>query len=280
MSFNGIDRRLLERLEQRAAADEATERTRMNDYEAAESERIDQRKRDREMLWGPSFKAVGCTSNEVERIPDGLRSQVELATVSLKGGRGFLVAGNNILTAAHCIEAVDYSAAAAARAGYDEVFEIVETKMRRYTLSVSALEPFADIAMLSGSAAPQLPFENNELFWSFTEETDPLRLCTEEFELFEPFPVYVFTHEGDWIAGRAKLSALGPRAFLLIEFDEDINEGSSGSPIVNGEGQVVGVLSTLRGTLVIAPRPHQVLPVWAVRKITNAENEAIAAGRR
>ena len=144
---------------------------------------------------------------------DKLKQQIEQATITVKtaargSGRGFLVGGDLIVTAAHC---TDFSTDSSMPLG-DFYLQIVETRLGKCLLTPYAVEPVADVAVLGAPDNQEPAFGKNvELFESFCEETTPLRLCTEEFELFEPFPVYVFTHEGDWIRGSAKLCRLGAR---------------------------------------------------------------------
>jgi hypothetical protein len=114
--------------------------------------------------------------------------------------------------------------------------------------------------------------EQAERFERFCEKTTPLKLCDADFPLFEPFPVYVFTHEGIWVSGVSKQTRLNSTA-LHVEFNRPIPGGTSGSPVVNDEGEVLGVISWVSepnpNALCAAsvPRPMLTLPVWTVQQI-------------
>lgn len=74
----------------------------------------------------------------------------------------------------------------------------------------------------------------------------------------------------------------------MVEFDELIKGGTSGSAIVNDEGEIVALVSIAGGTVDPdqetateipfietgcygpSPRPHMALPVWAVKHIEDA----------
>jgi hypothetical protein len=81
----------------------------------------------------------------------------------------------------------------------------------------------------------------------------------------------------------------------MVEFDEYIKGGTSGSPIINAEGEIVAVVSLAGGPVALdfdpskelgdaspftgkgcsgaSPRPATALPVWAVRHMTEAEED-------
>jgi hypothetical protein len=72
-------------------------------------------------------------------------------------------------------------------------------------------------------------------FQAFCENTDPVSLCSRELALFDSFPVYIYTHKGEWITGTA--TQYGDIASLFIESDQQIQGGTSGSAIVNEAGE-------------------------------------------
>ena len=131
-----------------------------------------------------------------------------------------------------------------------------------------AVEPVEDVAVLGALDAP----EHAERFEDFCKRATPLKLCDEEFALFDPFPVHVFTHEGEWVSGRAQQGQTNGTA-LHVAFEEPIPGGTSGSPVINNDGEVVGIISWVsepnssRQCGGSAPRPLLTLPVWIVRQI-------------
>ena len=73
---------------------------------------------------------------------------------------------------------------------------------------------------------------------------------------------------------------------LWIEVPEGLYGATSGSPIVNARGAIVGVVSQVggshpdaieRGTTGPGPRPHTTLPVWVVQQIAAAQADVGAA---
>jgi hypothetical protein len=216
-------------------------------------------------------------------LSEQLKAVVEKAAVSItgKGGRGALVESGLIVTAAHCVNfSCEYPMAE------DFWLEEIKTDTGTFRLSPYAVEPCHDVAILGEPDNQQPAFQDDvDGFETFCAETEPLRLCLTEFELSQPFPVYVYTHEGKWITGSAsQWQNNAPR--LFIEFDGLIKGGTSGSPIVNEAGEIVALVSLAGGSVEIgqkhedgmpflekgcsgaSPRPHMALPVWAINRIT------------
>ncbi len=202
-------------------------------------------------------------------LTDDLKSQIEKATITITGkmGRGVLVAGNLVLTVAHCVEfSCEYPMA-------DDFFlEAVRTDVEEFRLTPYAVEPCHDVAALGELDGQQPAFSNDvEMFELFCERTTPLRLCLKEFELFRRFPVYVYTHEGKWVTGSAQQCRVNAPS-LFVEFDDLIKGGTSGSAIVKEDGEIVALVSIAGGTdendsSGPSPRPHLALPVWTVENI-------------
>jgi hypothetical protein len=200
-----------------------------------------------------------------------IKALVEQATVSLTPGRGrgSLVNGSLILTAAHCVPFECYDR----ETKLDElrrpiIIRNIPDGDKGILTKPFAAEPVEDVAVL-GALDKQ---EDAEQFKAFCERTTPLKLCDAEFPLFNKFPVHVFTHEGGWVAGLAQQCQINGTA-LLVEFEKSIPGGTSGSPIINNDGVVVGIISWVSepnsngrcsGS---APRPMLTLPVWMVRYI-------------
>lgn len=199
-----------------------------------------------------------------------IKALVEQASVSLTPGRGrgSLVKGSLILTAAHCVPFECYDRET-------KLDELRHPIIIRNTpdgdgilTKPFAVEPVEDVAVL-GILDQR---EAAEQFEGFCERTTPLKLCDAEFPLFSKFPVQVFTHEGVWVSGLAQQGQTNGTA-LHVEFEEPIPGGTSGSPVLNNGGEVVGIISWVSepnsngqcgGS---APRPMLTLPVWIVRQI-------------
>ncbi len=193
------------------------------------------------------------------------KSDIANATVTLLGlgGRGVLVPGNVITTAAHC---VNFSTTGGMVLGDWHIEGIETSKGENLLTSPYAVEPITDIALL-GAPDDQEFYEEANRFEEFCERTKPVPLCLDEYELMQEFPVFTLTHKGTWVSGSA-IQVRENAPTLFIEFDEQIEGGTSGSPIVNVSGELVGIISnasiskTSNGS---APRPHLALPVWVYR---------------
>jgi V8-like Glu-specific endopeptidase len=205
-----------------------------------------------------------------------IQTNIEKATVRITklGGQGVLVGGNMILTAAHCF---DYSLTGGMVLGDYYIEEIKIKRGKILKVAPLAIEPLTDIAAL-GSVDVQEFGEESINFEEFCEKTKPVHLCLKEFELFQTFTVYINSHESKWISGTATLT-YKDAPMLSLETEEVIKSGTSGSPIVNEMGELVGIISHISSDLApikhngTAPRPHLALPVWLVHNILRSETE-------
>lgn len=203
-------------------------------------------------------------------LQENVYTDVAKATVTLlgKGGQGVLVSGNHILTAAHCI---DFSCEGWMALG-DYYIEKIKTCERELKVAPMAVEPVSDLAVL-GSLDDQVFTKEAEDFEKFCKHTKPLPLCRRDFELFQKFRVHIYTHEGEWVTGSA-MQCCEDAEILSVEADEQIEGGTSGGPIINDSGDLVGIVSHFRlaaeaehKSKGLAPRPHLALPVWVCRRI-------------
>ena len=195
-----------------------------------------------------------------------LYKSIEEATITLlkKGGQGILVKNKMILTASHCVS-YDLSGRMALGGYYSERLETNSG----YCIAVPIfIEPVSDIAVL-GPVDDQELFNEYKLFNDFCSITTPVKICREKLEVGKKFRIFIFTHKKEWITGSAKL-VLPDCPMLWIEVDEQIKGGTSGSAVVNEDGQIVGIVSTCSfngpcdGNI---PRPLLSLPVWICRRI-------------
>jgi hypothetical protein len=151
----------------------------------------------------------------------------------------------------------------------DYFIEEIQTNKGKLKVTPLAVEPIADIAVL-GALDDQEFLEEVKKIHRFCEEIKPISLCQNEFKLFEPFDVYIYTHTGTWITGNAQLFFPGAEK-LLIHFDEQIEPGTSGSPVINDNSELVGIVShtsfdNAGDTDGLIPRPHLTMPVWLYKR--------------
>lgn len=199
---------------------------------------------------------------------DSIYADVANATVSIleKVGQGVLVNDYSIITAAHCI---NYSLEGGMVLG-DLFPEKIKTRKGELMVRPVAVEPVKDIAVLSELDNQAFPEEAEE-FWSFCDDTNPVPLCRSDFEFGETFPVHIYTHKRTWVTGNA--TSFGG-ASLSVVADEQIEGGTSGGPIINDSGELVGIVSNFTETGEGLPKsqgsvpyPALALPVWVCRRI-------------
>ena len=195
-------------------------------------------------------------------------ASVAKATVSIlgKGGQGVLVNDELIITAAHCIS---YSLSGGMVLG-NLYLEKIRIHEREFTVRPLAVEPVLDIAILGSLDGQDFPKEASD-FLTFYKHADPVPVCRSDFALGDEYPVHIYTHKGTWVTGTATNFE---RRTLSVETDEQIESGTSGGPIINDSGELVGVVSNFTdigegrsrswGTV---PYPPLALPVWVCRRI-------------
>lgn len=133
-------------------------------------------------------------------MKQSVREKIKSATVRFprQDGQGVLVPGQMIVTAAHVLgwTAEGWMAL--------EDYRIEEFKAgnRIFKIQLLAIEPVTDIAILGALDGEVFPDEE-EAFEAFCESTAPVPICTVEFPLFHPFPVYILAHTGEWVDAHA-----------------------------------------------------------------------------
>ncbi len=204
-------------------------------------------------------------------MDDHERRRVEVATVKIlrwEGeekvapcAQGVLVHGGFIATAAHCVRLPDTG-----RLDLDvPTIEQIETADgRRIMLSVVLVEPVTDIALLALSE--HLP-DDAEKFERWTESTEPAPMATDDPRGPQPLSIFVLKQDLAWLTGTATAVRRpgGPRLRPVLA--EQIPAGTSGGPIVDAHGRLVGVTSSDR----YMPVLHQALPTWARQQILDAQ---------
>ena len=194
-------------------------------------------------------------------------SKIEKATITLikKGGQGVLIKNQMILTAAHCIE---YSFSGSMVLGGYDFYQEIETRTGKFYVSPIAVEPVNDIALL-GAPDNQERYIEYEKFDNFCTNTEPILICKNNLEVGKKFKVFIYTHELKWITGYAKLG-FPDSPMLWVEANQQVKCGTSGSAIVNEQGEIVGIVSSFSETEKSdgsSPRPLLALPVWICRQI-------------
>jgi len=188
-------------------------------------------------------------------------------------GRGVFVTGNYIITAAHCIPppVMDAGHEQFLMLTSDDYLIQVKTTIGKIIVTPYIIERIRDIAVL-GALDNQRFIDEAEEFEEVCEQITPVKLWQEDMELFKPFPVYAYNLDRTWTKSIAKQCAANAPN-LAIMFDEQIKSGASGGPIINENGELVGIISTssivspgIKSTGP-CPRPHMTLPAWIMRLI-------------
>jgi len=149
----------------------------------------------------------------------------------------------------------------------DCIFEKIKTVKGELSVKPLAIEPVNDIAIL-GSLDDQVFDKEATEYELFCKEINPVKICTDEFKLFDKFPAYIYTHNKTWVMGDAQQCKINAN-HLMIETENKIEGGTSGSPVINDSGELIGVVSntninkgyTKKFDTVIV-RPHLTVPVF------------------
>jgi hypothetical protein len=91
--------------------------------------------------------------------------------------------------------------------------------------------------------------------------------------------VHILSHNGKWINGRVRhcwIPGEPPGAVLELDADDNIEGGTSGGPVIDGQGRLVGIVSNASGTKGSTkegriPLVCRSLPIWVWDIIKAAE---------
>jgi V8-like Glu-specific endopeptidase len=212
-----------------------------------------------------------------KRTLENIYSRVADATVWLpkKEGQGVLVGNGYLVTAAHCL---DYDSDTGMRIALeDHVFYEIETaKGEKMQVAPLVIESCSDVAVLGALDGQTYPPKMVEPFEAFCNRTKSVPLCRRRISGFPAeFRVHIRTHKKDWITGKATIFR-DRQPSISIETAENIEGGTSGGPIVNDEGELVGVVSTAStsgGELKTGSCPFArwALPAWIYHRICGRE---------
>lgn len=201
-----------------------------------------------------------------------LKCRIEAATLTVETkargtGRGVLVNGGFILTAAHC---VDCAFEGEMILGDHYLQTVVSKDGKRLKVSPVAVDPCTDFAVF-GTPDRQRLSEDADAFETFCDETEPLSISSRQYELFSKIPVSVYSHRNEWLVGSGMLCGSAFTVpFINVELTPHVEHGTSGSAVVNSEGEVEGIISNLSDTIdepARSPRPRWALPAWLLEQI-------------
>jgi hypothetical protein len=204
------------------------------------------------------------------------RAAMATVTITRKRGKGVLVNGGLILTAAHCIT---YHCEGQMVLG-DYYIETIKTAGGKLLKAQPlAVEPVSDIAVLGALDGQDFGDEVLQ-FETFCEKTKPVPMCLSRYRLFQSFSVRILNRDWKWVRGNAMICAEGAPV-LFVEAKEQVKGGASGGPIINESGELVGIVSNFSfryrarngdkpakfESTGSVPCPHLTLPVWVRDKI-------------
>lgn len=217
---------------------------------------------------------------------EDILASVANATVAVgppsRRGQGVYVGNGHIITAAHCLE-YDSDVGTGIALGDHILYEIETAQGERMKVSPLVIESCCDIAVLGPLDGQSFPREMVEPFESLTNRTKPVRICPKRFNrspgkfgVHIQFGVHIRTHKEVWIAGKATVFSERPST-IFVDADESIESGTSGGPVINDEGALVGVVSIAGGsggesTVGSCPFPRWALPAWIYHRICGKES--------
>jgi hypothetical protein len=187
------------------------------------------------------------------------------ATVHIAGlgGQGVLVPGGFILTATHCIQ---WTGEGGMALGTEYLERVTTPSGARFLVQAVAADALSDLAVLGSVDDQQLPVDA-ERFEQWCEETPAVPLATKVPRYQRPLPVQILNHKRKWI--KAKITRFSPPPFLrgnmFLETEEEIEGGTSGSPVVDSSGGLVGIISTPASLSIV----QLALPRWVLMRIRN-----------
>jgi hypothetical protein len=151
---------------------------------------------------------------------------------------------------------------------FDVHLATIDRKPGDLATVVLAVEPCSDVAVLGSPDGQESP-DLWEAYDGFVHGVKPLRIAKRQPKPGMPFSVWIWTHQGVWIDGKA--TWFGHNRFGYTTRSE-VKGGTSGGPIVNRKGELVGVVSHGTKTKVRAdeyasgaPLLSLALPVWIIR---------------
>lgn len=159
-------------------------------------------------------------------------------------GMGFR-RGSYLLTAFHCLPQLPNNL------WDDTTVEVADFDRKAKAFAVVvACDPVSDIAVLSDATLQGTPLPTSCLkkFRALKEVTESASLVLTNPGISGKNRVHIFTHQKKWIAGHFTVfgKSKDPVVFLNIELSggAQVLGGTSGAPIFNDAGEVLGIVST------------------------------------
>jgi len=191
-------------------------------------------------------------------------------------GQGVCVPGNFVLTVAH---ALDWHMLTG---GYrrnemtlgDHYTALVTTRDgERHEAEIDAVEPRSDLAVL-GSPVPIQSSQSREdrpIPKEFLQRAPAVPLWEGVWPLGDQMQVYLLSAEGKWFPATATRryppNGLPKGGMMNVELvDDQVTFGDSGGPVVDGAGQLFGLVSDGTKDVSVAI-PHFALPCWVRDRI-------------
>lgn len=205
------------------------------------------------------------------------RERVEAATVIVEQepgrfGQGVLVAGGVILTAAHC---VDWDTGGRMELGDCTLVYVKPPSGESFVAEVAFVDPVSGAAALIEPGSEVL-CEESDKFDAFCGSTQPVpiflgRISVPDMsriiagEAWPSMKVAIWRHTRSWVDGIAEFIRGAPRGVACLKVQGQVPSGTSGGPIVNEAGELLGVVSSDHNF----PFLPSALPGWLWKKITD-----------
>jgi hypothetical protein len=235
------------------------------------------------------------TTTKIESKPPAAVVAAKRAIIQIgTGGRGFIVSAGEfdryIITAAHCLPHFPepHLASFVEEETYPDILSALGQPERKVTAGLFDLSSSSDWAVL-GAPDSQVLCDECEQYKAFTENTTirigqspppPPPLPDFDSETAEnwgqteavltwPFgveaPAWMLSLDGQWL--RCMVRSNG--RFLRATEGQHIRSGMSGSPIINNEGEAIGLVSTSGADgSNLNPSLSDCLPPWLQRKFS------------
>jgi Trypsin-like peptidase domain len=185
------------------------------------------------------------------------------ATVHIDGlgCQGMLVPGGLILTATHCIQ---WTGEGRMALGTEYLERVTTPRGARFRVQALAADALSDLAVLGTVDDQALP-DDADAFEQWWEATPAVPLATTVPRYRRPLPVQILSHKRKWI--KAKITRFAPplhlRGKMFLEAEEEIEGGTSGSPVVDSSGRLVGIVSNPASLPIV----QLALPRWVLMRI-------------
>jgi S1-C subfamily serine protease len=115
---------------------------------------------------------------------------------------------------------------------------------RKLSAGVIAADPVSDMAVL-GALDDQAFFREANSFEEWCEATSPVPLAMSGPALQKPIRIRILSHRGNWITGKASRWGQQPTGTVWIDAESQIQGGTSGGPVIDSKGQLLGVISNV-----------------------------------